>query len=114
MKIKQLDARVKKAEKNGAIKFNIHHSTGSEGVWAYFVSPQDKIIYEEDKAGKTYDVFMANHALVGRPSWGAKITLKTTGSDNRPKISAQDLIKQIEDAVKDGTYPETSEFENAS
>ncbi len=110
MDLKQLEERVTAAETNGVCKINIVHDTGNEGIWACFVTPADKEIYHGDKRG-TFEVFLMNGALIGGPSWGAKLKVKTNGGDLRPNILVADVIKQMEAAVKSGDYPTPDKFQ---
>jgi hypothetical protein len=113
MTIKDLEARVKKAEKNGGIKVNITHAgQGNEGIWACLASAKDKKIYEKDTNGDTFEVFLMNHALVGGPTWGARLTVTSKGN-MRPEITVDDLIKQMNEAVEAGDYPPMEAFKNA-
>jgi hypothetical protein len=116
MKIQELEARVQAAEPNGTLKVNILHdddSFGSEGVWCCFATARDKEIYEKNLAGESFDVFMMNSALIGGPSWGAKLTLKSTGDNLRSTIAVDEVIRQIVEASEKGDYPTIAEFEEA-
>lgn len=91
MTIDELEARVQRSEGNGLCKFNIVHKDGNEGVWACFATTNDKLAHE---SGKPFTVLLMNDALVGRPTWGAKITLQPA-SHGRSSISVQDFLKQV-------------------
>lgn len=115
MKIQELEARVQAAEPNGTLKFNIIHDDGdTEGVWGCFATPLDKETYEKNLFGESFDVFMMNSALIGGPSWGAKLTLKSSGDNLRSTIGVHEVIRQIVEAAKIGDYPTISEFNEAS
>jgi hypothetical protein len=110
MTIKELEKRVELAEKNGLLKINIvDEEDGNEGIWACFASKVDADIYDKDSYGEEITCFLMNHALIGGPTWGARLIVKTNG-DNRPKIDATDLIKQVKKSVKKGDYPHPKEF----
>lgn len=112
MNIKDLEDRVQKAsDENGMMKFNIVHKDGNEGIWGCFVTPDDKKVYEDNQNGKPFEVFLMNHAFIGRPSWGARVKL-TAGGDRRPIIPVQNLVNQIEQSVKANDYPTTDVFES--
>jgi hypothetical protein len=109
MNLKELQDRVTVAEPNGMLKVNINHGDGNEGIWACFATPQDKEVYDKNKVGDPFEVFLLNQALIGGPSWGARLKLKA-GGDNRPMIAAAKVIEQIIEAVKSGDYPTAEEF----
>jgi hypothetical protein len=112
MNLQELTDRVKEAEKNGSFKLNIVRGGGdSEGIWACFVSQQDKEIYESNQVGETFYCFLLNHALINGPSWGARIKVTSQGN-LRPTIFIQDFINQMNNAGED--YPSRSEFIKAS
>lgn len=92
----QLEARVKAAEAFGMTKVNIIHPDGDrEGVWASPATAEDAALLKADTAGDTVNVLLLNHALIGRPSWGALVTVVTAGL-KRPSIRKEDLIAQLD------------------
>lgn len=93
---KDLQARFNKAMKlNGYSKVNIIHEDGmNEGVWAVCCTKKDKAIYDGDTDGDTFNVYLANHALIGGPSWGLKFKVTSSGL-NRPTINVVALLAQI-------------------
>lgn len=110
MNLDELQARVAAAEPNGCIKVNIEHGDGEcEGIWAYLATPEDAAIYKKDTSGDEITVFLANAALIGGPTWGARLKVKTTGN-SRPVIKVDDLIDQMNAAVEAGDYPLPTEF----
>ena len=110
MEISELEGRVKAADKNGSIKLNISHNGEMEGIWAVPVTPEDKQIYDSEQIGQFFEVFLTNQALIGGPSWGARLRLKTNGN-SRSVISVSDVIEQIKAAVIAGDYPSLQTFE---
>lgn len=107
--IKDLEKRVKAAKKNGTIKVNITHDGENEGIWACPCTPEDAKTYEKDTRGESFQCFLMNHALIGGPSWGARLTVKTNG-DMRPSVSVEEVIKQMNEAVAAGDYPPMEAF----
>ena len=93
---KELEVRFKKAMKlNGYSKVNIVHEDGMrEGVWAVCCTKKDKALYDADTHGDPIEVYLANHAMIGGPSWGLKFKVTSNGSD-RPKIVVKAMIEQI-------------------
>jgi hypothetical protein len=93
----QLEARVKAAEAFGNIKVNIIHPEGDrEGVWARLATAEDAELLKRDTAGDTVNVLFLNHALIGRPSWGALVTVVTAGL-KRPSVRKEDLLAQLDE-----------------
>lgn len=116
MNLQELQDRVSAAETavpNGMLKVNIKHPTGNEGVWAQFASPSDKEVYERNSPGEKFEVFLLNHALIGGPSWGARLKLNADGSDSRVSIPVDVVLQQMNEAVGSGDYPNPSEFAKA-
>jgi hypothetical protein len=109
--IKDLETRVKKAEKIGTCKVNISHDGENEGIWACFVSEHDKEVYDKNTSGDKIDVYLMNHALIGGPTWGAKLTVTTQGAA-RPSIKVEDVRQQMQEAVANGDYPPKKDFDN--
>lgn len=107
--IKELEKRVKEAQKNGTVKVNISHDGENEGIWACPCTPEDAKIYEKNTHGEAFQCFLMNHALIGGPSWGARLTVKTNG-DMRPIIPVEDVLKQMNEAVAAGDYPPAEDF----
>lgn len=92
----QLEARVKAAEAFGITKVNIIHPDGdNEGVWANLATAEDADLLSTDTVGDTVNVLLLNHALIGRPSWGALVAVRTNG-ELRPSVSKDDLLAQLE------------------
>lgn len=111
MKLDELNQRVQTAENNGTLKLNITcDGEPNEGIWACFVTPKDKEIYDKNQG--SFEVYLMNHALISGPSWGAKLRIESNGN-NRPEINVNDLIKQIVDAVESGNYPTIETFKKA-
>ncbi len=105
MNLKELEERIETAEKNGLLKINIvHEEDGNEGIWACFASRKDANVYEKDSFDEEIECFLMNHALVGHPTWGARVTVKTNG-EQRPVIKVNDLIAQIQIEIENGNYP---------
>ena len=109
MNLQELQDRVTAAESNGTLMVNINHGDGNEGIWACFATPQDKVVYDKNKVGDPYEVFLLNQALIGGPSWGTRLKLKA-GGDERPMIAVAKVLEQIIEAVKSGDYPTAEEF----
>lgn len=104
--IKDVEKRVANGEKIGVVKVNIRHEDGThEGIWACFATPEDKKTYDADTHHHLITVYFMNNALIGGPSWGMKVQVKTCG-DERPTISVDDLIKQCVTQCESGNYPD--------
>ena len=113
MKISDLEDRVKKGEKIGVCKVNITHQGENEGIWACFVSRHDKEVYEKNTSGEKIEVYLMNHALIGGPNWGAKLTVTTQG-ESRPSVTAESVRDQMIEAVANGDYPKKEAFDKAA
>ncbi len=111
MTIKDLEDRVEAGQGIGTFKLNITHDGQNEGIWACFVTPKDKAIYDKNTSGDKINVYLMNHALISGPTWGAKLTVKTRGS-LRPVITVQELIKQMNKAAEAGEYPPMEAFKS--
>lgn len=110
MTIEELQARVAAAEPNGMLKVNINHGEhGNEGIWACFATPDAKAVYDRNTSGETFEVFLMNNALMGMPSWGARLKVTTDGV-HRPVISEDSLLEQLDAAVDAGEYPTAADF----
>ena len=110
MEITDLEARVKQGEKHGTCKVNIDHGDGNEGIWACFATAEDRATYDRNKAGEEFQVFLMNHALIGGPTWGARLKLTSTGNNVRSIIPVAKVIEQMNEAVKSGDYPTPDKF----
>lgn len=110
MEISDLEARVKTAEPNGNCKVNINHGSGNEGIWGCFCTPEDRATYDRNKAGEEFQVFLLNHALIGGPTWGARLKLTSSGNDIRSSIPVAKVIEQMNEAVQSGDYPTADKF----
>jgi hypothetical protein len=109
MTLKDLQQRVNEAEINGVVKVNIDHEGEHEGIWACLATPKDKEIYDRNTEGETINVYLMNQALIGGPTWGAKLTV-VTHSDMRPTITGEEVVNQMNEAVKNGQYPPRESF----
>ncbi len=110
MNIEDLEKRVQESEKHGTCKVNIAHGEGNEGIWACFATQRDRQVYDENKLGETFEVFLMNHALIGGPCWGGRLKLTANGVDTRPTILVADVIRQMKEAVAAGDYPTADKF----
>lgn len=104
--IKKLELAVSRAEKYGNIKLNIIHDDGTnEGIWAVPATKADKEKYDKGEYGTSFFLYLTNHALIGGPTWGAKIRVKCAGVSSRPTITVKDLCDQMKTLVEIGKYP---------
>lgn len=53
-----------------------------EGIWAAFISKEDRALYDSNSHGKTVRAVLLNHAVnfLPNPTWGRVITGKTNGT----------------------------------
>jgi hypothetical protein len=56
-------------------------TNNGEGVWAEFVSPEDKVIYEDEtQKGTTFNVMLRNHPFTtDKLSWGDTVAVVNNG-----------------------------------
>lgn len=67
-----------------------------EGIWAAFVSKEDRALYEGSGTGEEIHAVLLNHALAfyPNPTWGRVIIGKTNGT-NRPVFHRKDQVERF-------------------